>query len=130
MHEKTISPVTDVTEYDDKTTWHRPVYTVTKKKLKSPKFPPDEDINLWLKTNAPRTFDQLVNIRYSLYHKCSREPYVVTKKGDEAFTFTGRSGSLRVVSNQARKYLLWKLRSFGRNNGWIGALPHTKRARK
>jgi hypothetical protein len=59
-----------------------PVYTVTKKKPKLPKFPHDEDISFWLKTNAPLTFEQLVDIRCALYHKCSRQAYVVTKKSD------------------------------------------------
>ena len=112
---------------DDKPIWHRATRK-TKKPAKS-KFPPDRDIDLWLKHNAPLTYEQLADIRYTLYHRCSRADFVVTKRCDDEFTLTGRRSSLRVISDRARHYLLWKLRLLGRENGWQGALPRTRRPR-
>src|SRR5690242_552761 len=81
-----------------------------KTKRPSPATFSDEDIELWLKHNAPLTFEQLSDIRYSLYHCCTRSEFVVVKAGGAEFDLTGRCSKLRVTSNQARHYLLWKLR--------------------
>jgi hypothetical protein len=67
--------IADILPSDDKTPWHparKPI------KRDDPPFPPDEDIELWLKHNAPLTFEQLADIRYSLYHHCSRADFTVT----------------------------------------------------
>jgi len=123
--------MTDITipfycdDFDDKHTWYRSTRKTTKPK--SPKFPPDKDINLWLKQNGPHSYQQLADIRYVLYHRCSRSHFLVSKKTDEGFTLAGRKGSLTIVNNEARHYLLWKLRLLGRKKRWIGALPRTKR---
>lgn len=95
-----------------------------------PPFPPDEDIELWLKHNAPLTFQQLADIRYSLYHHCSRADFTVANINDDQFDLTGRHGTLRVVGDNARRYLLWKLRLLGRKKNWIGALPRTRNPRR
>lgn len=94
------------------------------------KYPPDGDIQLWLNHNAPLTFDQLADIRYTLYHRCSRANFTIWKKSDDHFTITGRHSTLRIISNKARQCLLWQLRILGRQVGWIGALPRTKKPRK
>ena len=66
----------DVWSADDKPMWFR---TCQAKQSRPPKFPPDKDIELWLKHNAPLTFQQLADIRYSLYHRCSRADFTIAK---------------------------------------------------
>ena len=102
-----------------KITWSKPT-----------KFPPDKDIELWLKHNAPLTFQQLADIRYTLYHRCSRADFTVAKAIGDQFELIGRHSKLRVISDRARHYLLWKLRRLGRKRKWINALPRTKKPRR
>lgn len=130
MTENTTSSfAADVLPSDDKSTWH----PTTRRKIKPPKppkFPPDEDIELWLKHNEPQTFQQLADIRYVLYHRCSRSEFSVGRAVGDQFDLIGRRSTLRVVNDEARHYLLWKLRLLGRKKNWISALPRTKKPRK
>src|SRR5271165_5859359 len=67
--------------------------TSTKRKAKQSNtagYAPDQDIDLWLDLNAPLTFDQLADLRYCLYHKCSRGAFRVEKNLDDQFTLFGR----------------------------------------
>ena len=129
MTENTTSSfAADVLLSDDKPTWFPT--RCKAKQSKPPKFPPDEDIELWLKHNAPLTFQQLADIRYSLYHRCSRADFAVVRAGDGQFDLTGRHSTLRVINDGARRNLLWKLRLLGRKRKWISALPRTKKPRK
>jgi hypothetical protein len=89
-------------------------------------YAPDQDIDLWLDLNAPRTFDQLADLRYCLYHKCSRGAFRVETGLDDDFTLFGRCTLVRIISNKARHFLLWPLRQIGWKNNWIGAIPRTK----
>ena len=123
-----ISIATDVLPSDDKRIWFRT--RCKAKQFKPPKFPPAEDIELWLKHNAPVTFQQLADIRYSLYHRCSRADFAVVQADDDQFDLTGRHSTLRVINNGARHCLLRKLRRLGRMKKWINALPRTKKSRK
>src|SRR4051794_40457410 len=91
-----------------------------------PAFTPDQDIILWLSKNTPTSFDELIDIRYSLYHRCSRARYRVKRLNDEELTIAGRQSSLHIVSNQARRLLLTKLRELAKENGWRGALPRIR----
>lgn len=116
--------VTHAIQIDDNAIWSRS--RAVSRRLKSPKLPHDADIDAWLKHNAPVTFQELADIRYVLYHRCSRTDFIVSKKVDDQFTITGRHSELRIISHSARHYLLWKLRLLGREKGWIGALPRTK----
>jgi hypothetical protein len=105
----------DILLSDDKTPWH-PATRSTK--LQGPPFPPNEDIELWLKHNAPLTFRQLADIRYSLYHHCSRADFTVANISDDQFDLTGRHGTLRIVSDNARRYYCgscdcWAVRRIG-----------------
>ena len=70
-----IALTADILLSDDKTPWY-PARRVVKPA--GPQFPPDEDIELWLKHNGPLTFQQLADIRYSLYHHCSRADFTIT----------------------------------------------------
>ena len=131
MTEKTTTTsfsIADVLPPDEKSTRYptRPAIQWSK----PTKFPPDEDIELWLKHNAPLTFQQLADIRYSLYHRCSRADFTVAQTFDDQFDLIGRHSKLRVISDRARHYLLWKLRRLGRKRKWINALPRTKKPRR
>ncbi|WP_143273845.1 hypothetical protein [Bradyrhizobium canariense] len=92
-------------------------------------FDPDQDIILWLSKNTPTSFDELIDIRYSLYHRCSCAEYRVKRLNNEELTIAGRQGSLHIVSNQARRLLLTKLRDLAKENGWRGALPRIRLGR-
>jgi hypothetical protein len=128
MNYNTNTAITaDILLSDDKTPWHPVRKTI---KREGPPFRPDEDIELWLKHNAPTRFHQLADIRYSLYHHCSRADFTVANISDDQFDLTGRHGTLRVVSDNARRYLLWKLRLLGRKKNWISALPRTRNPRR
>ena len=126
MKEDIIAPPLDI-DLDDKPIWFNS--GPKSKRPKPPKYPVDEDIQLWLKHNAPQSYQQLVDIRYVLYHRCSRDVFVITERNDEEFTITGRHSSLRIINDKARHYLLWRLRLLGQENNWIGALPRTKKPR-
>ena len=127
MTENTTSSFVSDDRLDDKPIWYpsRPQI----KRPTPPKFPPDEDIELWLRHNAPLTFQQLADIRYSLYHQCSRADFTIAKAPGDEFDLIGRHSKLRVISDRARHYLLWKLRRLGRKKKWINALPRTKKPR-
>jgi hypothetical protein len=125
MSENTFSTsIIEAQLSDDSPIWFRP--RTANKRLIRPKFPPDADIEAWLRHNAPLSFQQLADIRYALYHRCSRAGFSVANIADDQFTLAGRHSALRIISNKARHYLLWKLRLLGREMGWIGALPETK----
>jgi hypothetical protein len=75
---------------------------------------------LWLSNNGPRDVEELKAVRYALYHRCSRADFKVTDKQDvDDFTFSGRQSSVHIVSNRARRYLLWRLRLLAREQGWV-----------
>src|SRR3954453_18559726 len=93
------------------------------KRPKPRKYRRDKDIELWLKSNAPLSFQQLADLRYCLYHRCDRADFTVYKRDEDEFTLTGRRSSVHIINNQARHYLLWRLRLLGRKKKWIGALP-------
>jgi hypothetical protein len=79
------------------------------------------DIPLWLSNNAPRNLEELKAVRYTLYHRCSRAEFKVSdKQYDDNFVLSGRQTSVHIVSNKARRYLLWKLRILARKQGWVG----------
>lgn len=128
MTENTTSDFTaEVLLSDNEPTWFPTRGKV--KKPKSSKFPPDEDIDLWLKHNAPLTFQHLADIRYVLYHCCSRSEFSVFKASEDQFDLIGRYSMLRVINDGARHYLLWKLRLLGRKKKWNRALPRTRNPR-
>jgi|UPI000485728D hypothetical protein len=128
MHDHTTHNfATSILLDENEHTWSTPLRTY--KTPTAPKFPPDEDIELWLKHNAPVSFPQLADIRYALYHHCTRNEFLVAHVSEETFSLTGRHSTLDIVSGNARKYLLWRLRQLGRKKSWINALPKTKNPR-
>jgi hypothetical protein len=84
-------------------------------------FEPDKDITLWLRGNTPRNWQELKDLRYCLYHRCSRADFHIKKSNDDHFTLTGRASSVIIVSNNARRYLLWQLRILAWETGWVGS---------
>lgn len=90
-------------------------------------FPPELDHDSWLKHNGPLTFQELADVRYALYHRCSRADYAVEKTDKKPFKITGRHGTLVIPNDEVRQHLLWKLRKLGRKNKWINAIPRTKK---
>lgn len=129
MQDNSISSfIREILLPDNEPTWS-PTNGRTTKSKRSPEFPPDKDIDLWLTHNAPLSFESLADIRYALYHHCSRAEFTVSMLADDQFKLTGRHSTLNVANDDARHYLLWKLRLLGRKNKWNGALPRTKNPR-
>lgn len=82
--------------------------------------PPNADLHFWLSNNGPRDVDELKAVRYALYYRCNRADYKVSeKKYKDGFLLSGRQTSVRIVSNKARRYLLWQLRVLAREQGWV-----------
>jgi hypothetical protein len=80
-----------------------------------------KNIPLWLSNNSPRSWEELKSLRYCLYHRCSRGEFTIKRSRDKnLFTVVGREGSLLIVTNRARRYLLSKLRILAREAGWVG----------
>jgi hypothetical protein len=97
-----------------------------KPRYKARTYNPDIDIVLWLTNNAPQSFQEMIDIRYCLYHRCSRAGFTVERQDRDDFRITGRCGTLHIISNKARHFLLWQLRILAREKRWRGALPGTK----
>jgi hypothetical protein len=94
----------------------QPNNNIPAKKTRSQKI----DIPLWLSNNAPRNVEELKAVRYTLYHRCSRAELKVSQKQDDNdFLLSGRKTSVHIVSNKARRFLLWKLRILAREQGWV-----------
>lgn len=129
MQDNSISPfIKEILLCDNEPTWS--ASNGRTKRTRSSEFPPDKNIDLWLTHNAPLSFEQLADIRYALYHHCSRAEFTIVTTGEDQFRLIGRYSSLEIVNDDARHYLLWKLRLLGRKNKWIRALPKAKTPRK
>jgi hypothetical protein len=129
MQDNSISGfIREILLSDNEPTWS-PTNGRTTRSKRTPEFLPDKDIDLWLKHNAPLSFEALADIRYALYHHCSRAEFTVSMLADDQFKLTGRHSALNVINDNARKYLLWRLRQLGRKKSWINALPRTKNPR-
>lgn len=129
MQDNSISPfIKEILLSDNEPTWS--ASNGGAKRTRLSEFPPDKNIDLWLKHNAPVSFEQLADIRYALYHRCSRAEFKIAVSGGDQFSLTGRYSTLEVVNDDARHYLLWKLRLLGRKNNWVRALPKTKNPRR
>lgn len=69
------------------------------------------DILEWLKDNGPRDYPELKHLRHALYRRTTQLGYSVRydiESTDEypRFVITGRTGSLLIVSDKARHFLL------------------------
>ena len=85
---------------------------------------PPTDIIEWLTHNEPQSFDELTDLRRTLYsRKNNFGKYFITKRGktslgEEKFVLNGPTGAVLILSNKSRHYLLRTLCRLRRNNGW------------
>jgi hypothetical protein len=84
----------------------------------------ETDIKTWLESDGPRSRDELKDLRYCLYHRCSRAGYKVNRRSRDYFRITGRQSTLFIISNAARHFLLWRLRKLSRRRGWSRRRHH------
>src|SRR3954451_12539762 len=88
-------------------------------------FQTAKNIPFWLGNNSPRTWDELKRLRYCLYHRCSHGEFTVKRSSHkDFFTLVGRKGSLLLITNKARRFLLWRLRLLAREEGWVSRRLH------
>jgi hypothetical protein len=102
---------------------HKPQKPI-KNPITGPQCKPDTDIKLWLTSNAPRDWQELKDLRYSLYHRCSRAGFKIkrhSKNYKDLFTLTGRTSALQIVSNKARRFLLRQLRILAKEQEWVSS---------
>jgi hypothetical protein len=53
-----------------------------KPRYKARTYSPDIDIVLWLTNNAPQSFQEMIDVRYCLYHRCSRAGFTVVRRDE------------------------------------------------
>ena len=81
------------------------------------------DILIWLAQNEPQHFGELMDLRRALYTRESRGKYRIsmcglTLDGELKFTVSGPSGTLLIVSNKSRHFLLRTLCRLRRAKRW------------
>ena len=82
------------------------------------------DVIEWLMLNKPQSFDELMDLRKTLYsRKHSFVKYFITKRGrtsmgEEKFVLNGPGGTVLILSNKCRHYLLRTLNRLRRTKGW------------
>jgi len=82
------------------------------------------DVIEWLALNKPQSFDELMDLRRTLYsRKNTFGKYFITKcgktsSGDEKFVLNGPCGAVLILSNKCRHYLLRTLNRLRRTKGW------------
>jgi hypothetical protein len=72
---------------------------------------PTTDINAWLADNGPRNCGELKELRRALYSRETYGSFAIThrcssRSGEPRFSVAGREGSLLVVSDKSRHFLL------------------------
>jgi hypothetical protein len=82
------------------------------------------DIIEWLARNKPQSFDELMDLRRTLYsRKQNYGKYFITRRGqtqvdEERFVLNGPGGAVLILSNKCRHYLLRTLCRLRRTKGW------------
>lgn len=66
------------------------------KQTKRRTFPPGTDVCLWLTGNAPASAEELIDLRYCLYHRCSRANFIVSSRCEDEFQLAGLSSTVTV----------------------------------
>ena len=85
---------------------------------------PPTDVIEWLANNKPQTFDELMDLRKTLYSRRSNfGKYYITQRGqtslgEEKFTLNGPGGAVLILSNKCRHYLLRTLNRLRSSKGW------------
>jgi hypothetical protein len=82
------------------------------------------DVIEWLGLNKPQSFDELMDLRKTLYsRKANFGKYFITKRGqtslgEQKFVLNGPGGAVLILSNKCRHYLLRTLNRLRRSKGW------------
>lgn len=82
-------------------------------------FPVELSVDLWLLYNMPVRKQQLTDLRYALYYRCSRAEFKVSRMQSEQFQITGPHSTLLVPNNASRREVLRKLRMLVRDRSII-----------
>jgi hypothetical protein len=88
--------------------WYR-----TKRKIQEMEaslFPPELDCDIWLRCNAVNSSEKLADLRYALYHGCSRGAFRISKTDGRHFEIAGEHSTLKVPNDGSRRYLISQLR--------------------
>ena len=82
------------------------------------------DVIEWLALNKPQCFEDLMDLRKTLYSRIHNfGKYFITgrghtAKGEEKFVLNGPGGSVLILSNKCRHFLLRRLCQLRRLEGW------------
>ncbi len=82
------------------------------------------DVLEWLSANTPQNFDELMDLRKTLYSRkhCFGKYFITsrgtTSLGEEKFVLNGPGGAVLVLSNRCRHFLLRTLNRLRRANRW------------
>ena len=81
------------------------------------------DVIVWLLQNEPQNYDELMDLRHALYSRKTHGIYAISPRGltlggEEKFVLTGPVGSVLILSNKARHFLLRTLCRLRRKKRW------------
>ncbi len=82
------------------------------------------DVIAWLSTNTPQNFDELMDLRKTLYscNQCFGKYFITqrgrTSVGEEKFVLNGPGGAVLILSNRCRHYLLRTLNRLRLQKRW------------
>ena len=81
------------------------------------------DVIAWLSDNRPETFEELMDLRKTLYSRNAHGNYFITqrghtKAGEEKFVLNGPNSVVLILSNKCRHYLLRTLCRLRKKNHW------------
>jgi hypothetical protein len=82
------------------------------------------DVIEWLTLNKPQSFDELMDLRKTLYSRKSNfGKYFITQRGHTSLgepkvVLNGPGGAVLILSNKSRHYLLRTLNRLRRTKGW------------
>jgi hypothetical protein len=85
---------------------------------------PPTDVIEWLALNKPQSFEELMDLRKTLYsRKQNYGKYYITQRGhtkggEEKFVLNGPGGAVLILSNRCRHYLLRTLCRLRRSRRW------------
>ena len=82
------------------------------------------DVIEWLSLNKPQCFEELMDLRKTLYSRrsCFGKYFITqrghTKLGEEKFVLNGPGGAVLILSNKCRHYLLRTLNRLRKAKRW------------
>jgi hypothetical protein len=80
---------------------------------------PATDVKAWLAANGPRNHEELRDLRRALYSRDTHGSFTIRhhssgRSGELRFSIVGRKGSLLIVSDKSRHFLLRQLCSIAK----------------